>query len=67
MFGLFGLLLSRIKRRCPVCRVPIEGAGVRRGLRLFCSPAHLEKFVQDQETWKRALGRMSNRKAGGCC
>ena len=64
---MVGWLMSKIKRRCPVCKVPIGGEGMRKGLRVFCTPAHLEKFSQDQEAWKRALGRMSNKKGGGCC
>ncbi len=64
---MFGLLLSKITRRCPVCRAEVQGAGVRRGLRVFCSPDHAEKFAQDQETWKRALARMGNKKGGGGC
>lgn len=64
---MLGLVLSKLSRRCPVCRVRIEGEGVRKGLRVFCSPEHLEQFARDQEAWKRALARMSNKKAGGCC
>ncbi|MBI2155085.1 MAG: TlpA family protein disulfide reductase [Candidatus Rokubacteria bacterium] len=51
----------------PVCRAPIEGQGIRKGFRVFCSTAHVEKFAQDQAAWKRALSRMSNKKGGGCC
>jgi len=64
---MFGLLLSKLNRRCPVCRQPIVGDGIRKGLRVFCSPGHVEKFAEEQEARKRALGRMSNKKAGGCC
>lgn len=62
-----GLLLGKIRRRCPVCRARIEGEGVRRGLRVFCSPGHVEKFAQEQEARKRALSRMSSKTGGGCC
>jgi len=64
---MFGLLLGKLRRRCPVCKVPVEGEVVRKGLRVFCSPEHAEKFAREQEIWKRALGRMSNKKGGGCC
>jgi len=64
---MLGFLLSKLNRVCPVCRQPIVGEGIRKGLRVFCSPGHLEKFAQDQESWKRALSRMSNKKGGGCC
>lgn len=64
---MFGPLLSKIRWRCPVCRAPIEDQGIRKGFRVFCSTAHVEKFAQDQEAWKRALSRMSNKKGGGCC
>ena len=63
---MFTLLINTLRRHCPVCRVAIEGEGVRRGLRVFCSPVHLEEFVRDDEARKRALSRMSNDK-GGCC
>jgi predicted nucleic acid-binding Zn ribbon protein len=63
---MFTLLLSKLRRHCPVCGVAIEGEGVRRGLRVFCSSAHLEKFVSDDEARKRALRRMSDDK-DGCC
>lgn len=64
---MLGLVLSKLSRRCPVCRAPIEGQGIRKGFRVFCSTAHVEKFAQDQEAWKWALSRMSNKKGGGCC
>lgn len=64
---MFWSLLSKINRHCPVCRARIEGEGIRRGLRVFCSTAHMEKFAQDREAWKRALSRMSGKKGGGCC
>lgn len=64
---MFGLLLSKLIRRCPFCRQPIVGEGIRKGLRVFCSPAHVEKFAGEQEARKRALSRMSNKKGGGCC
>ena len=64
---MFGLLLSKLNWRCPVCHQPIVREGIRKGLRVFCSPGHVEKFAEEQEARKRALGRMSNKKAGGCC
>lgn len=64
---MFQWLLRKINRRCPICRVRIEGEGVRRGLRLFCSPAHREKYVEEQQIRMRALGRMGNDRGGGCC
>ena len=64
---MLGLLLSKLTRRCPVCRGPIEGEGIRKGLRVFCSPGHVEKFAEEQEARKRALSWMSNKKGGGGC
>ncbi len=64
---MLGLLLSKLTRRCPVCRAPIGGEGVRRGFRVFCSPAHVVKSAEEQEARTRALSRMSNKKGSGCC
>ena len=60
-------LVRKLVRRCPVCRAEVQGDGVRRRLRVFCSPLHLERFVEEDEARKRALSRMSNSKGGGCC
>jgi hypothetical protein len=36
-------------RRSAICRVQIEGQGLRRGLRRFCSPAHLQRHVDAED------------------
>lgn len=64
---MLGLVVRKLVRRCSLCRAEVQGEGVRRGLRVFCSPLHLQRFVEEDEARKRALSRMVNRKGGGCC
>jgi hypothetical protein len=64
---MIAFMLRKLTRRCPVCRARIQGEGVRRGLRLFCSAGHAEKFAEEREARRRALSRMSGKTGGGCC
>lgn len=64
---MFDSLLSRINRHCPVCRVRIEGKGLRRGFRVFCSRAHRDIYTEQEKIEKRVLRWMGNKRVGGCC
>jgi len=64
---MFQRLLRWINRRCPVCRVRIEGEGVRQGFRMFCSLTHLKEYVQQQEIKRQELQRVWRNRGGGCC
>lgn len=64
-------LVSTIHGRCAFCGERVTGAGVRRGLRVFCSPAHRGEFVEERELKRLQVNQlmrelMRNRR-GGCC
>lgn len=63
---MFGFLFRKLDRRCPVCQRRIEGGGVRRGLEVFCSSAHLRRYVEESEARERILRWIGNA-GGGCC
>jgi hypothetical protein len=59
-----------MSRRCAICRVQIEGQALRRGLRRFCSPAHLQRHEDAEEMAIKELRlrrMMHTWRGGGCC
>jgi hypothetical protein len=64
---MFGFFLGKFNRHCRVCRRPVGSAGVRRGFRVFCSPAHLKQHAEEAKMRERVDRWIGNKKAGGCC
>ncbi|MBI2466874.1 MAG: hypothetical protein HYV62_03500 [Candidatus Rokubacteria bacterium] len=68
---MWRVLARAIRRRCRLCGARIEGEGVRRGLRVFCSPTHLQEHLEEQALKRLAVSRMMRdlmrNRRGGCC
>lgn len=64
-------LASTIHRRCAFCGERVPGEGLRRGLRVFCSPAHLREYLEEWEIKSLHVSRMMKHlmrnRRGGCC